>query len=67
MSTGKSADYWRAKAEECRTIGDNMKAPEHTAEMYSYADQYELLACMETSGTYYAASPWPAFRHPCDN
>ena len=35
---------WRQKAEECRTVGDQMADPRSRASLYQMADGYDRLA-----------------------
>ena len=44
MTTRDTAEYWRGRAEEARTVAEQMSDPIARATMLRIAERYELLA-----------------------
>ena len=40
----RDGKYYRARAEECRTVGDILATPELREKMYKIAEDYECMA-----------------------
>ncbi|HMF25444.1 MAG TPA: hypothetical protein VKG24_25425 [Pseudolabrys sp.] len=52
-------EYWRFRAEEVRTIAEDMKAGEPKAIMLRIAEDYERIAKLVEQGVYALRFPFP--------